>query len=627
MRSPPQTTTLVSIPSNTDPSILRKHGQRCVYHHATENAILTCRRNGQAVRESRCARLTSPPRHSLTRALQITHSEWSSEDAFGASAGANARRAANVDGAGSFKRLPFNFCSISLQPFEHPVCTGDGTIFDLTNILPWIKKHGTNPVNGEPLKSTDLIKLHFTKNDEGEFVDPVTFKVITDNTHLLAIGNTGNVFSYDTIMRLNIKAKNWRDLINDAEFKRSDLITLQDPQNVESRNLSSFKYIKDGTNTLTAEQQAERSAGVNDSNLGSASKILKAKEAVAKARAEREKAALASSSQSLSAARATSISKPTSQQKTTKPTPYNAAQYTNGQAAASFTSTGLTPSTSTARAIMSDEEYMLKPKRIRTKGYARMSTNKGAMNIELLPEFAPKAVWNFIQLSKRGYYNGVAFHRNIKNFMIQGGDPSGTGRGGQSCWGKSFADEFEGPATHDGRGVMSMANKGKDTNTSQFFLLYRKAAHLDRKHTVFGRVVEGLDVLDRLEKVEVGDGNRPIEDVVIENVTVYVDPFEDFLKARSEKEAEEARLEKVRREGGAEDERTTWTGKRIRADGKVEQKSEAGSAVEKYLKQASAVASEQVDDGIVGDWDDAEMPPPAAKKAKKGGGFGNFDGW
>lgn len=507
------------------------------------------------------------------------------------------------------------------------MCTGDGTIFDLTNILPWIKKHGTNPVNGEPLKSSDLIKLHFTKNDEGEFVDPVTFKVITDNTHLLAIRNTGNVFSYDTIERLNIKAKNWRDLINDVEFKRSDLITLQDPQNIESRNLSSFKYIKEGTNTLTAEQQAERSAGLNDANLGSAGKILKAKEAVAKARAEREQKA-ASASQSSSSARTVSTTKPASQQQTTKPTPYNAAQYTNGQAAASFTSTGLTPSTSTARAIMSDEEYMLKPKRIRTKGYARMTTNKGAMNIELLPEFAPKAVWNFIQLSKKGYYNGVAFHRNIKNFMIQGGDPTGTGRGGQSCWGKSFADEFEGPATHDGRGVMSMANKGKDTNTSQFFLLYRKAAHLDRKHTVFGRVVEGLDVLDRLEKVEVADGNRPIEDVIIEEVKVYVDPFEDFLKARSEKEAEEARLEKVRQEGGAEDERTTWTGKRVRADGKVEIQSEAGSGVGKYLKQASAAAAAgKGEDEIVGEWDEAEMPPPAAKKAKKAGGFGNFDGW
>ncbi|KAK4505323.1 hypothetical protein PRZ48_003286 [Zasmidium cellare] len=556
-----------------------------------------------------------------TDKLYITHSEWSSEDAFSASAGANARKSANAGAGASFKRLPFNFCAVSLQPFEHPVCTGDGTIFDLTNILPWIKKHGTNPVNGQPLKSSELIKLNFAKNEEGEYVDPVTFKVITDNTHLVALRNTGNVFSYDTVERLNIKAKNWRDLINDEEFKRSDIITLQDPQNIESRNLSQFKYLKEGTSTLTPEQEAERSAGVNDQNLGSAAKILKAKEAVAKARAEREKASQGSTeSQALANARKAHAEIAKSS-KASKPVPHNAAQYTNGQAAASFTSTGLTPSTSTERAIMSDEEYMLKPKRVKQKGYVRMSTNLGAMNIELYPEYAPKAVWNFIQLAKRDYYKGVSFHRNIKNFMAQGGDPTGTGRGGQSCWGKSFTDEFEGPLTHDSRGVMSMANKGKDTNTSQFFILYRAAAHLNRKHTIFGRVVDGLDTLDRLEKVPVDDKSRPTEDCVIEDIAVLIDPFEDFLKQRSEQEAEEARKEQLRREGGAEDEKTTWTGKRIRANGKVEDTGEA-AGVGKYLKQTNTAAAE--DDEIVGEWDE---PEPPTKKAKKGGGFGNFDAW
>ncbi|EME48065.1 hypothetical protein DOTSEDRAFT_51316 [Dothistroma septosporum NZE10] len=558
-----------------------------------------------------------------TDKLYITHSEWSSEDAFSASAGANARKSANAGAGANFRRLPFNFCAVSLQPFEHPVCTVSGTIFDLTNILPWIKKHGTNPVDGQSLKSSELIKLNFVKNDEGEYVDPVTFKVITDNTHLVALRTTGNVFSYDTLDRLNIKAKNWRDLVNDEEFKRSDIITLQDPQNIESRNLSHFKYIQEGTSTLNPERQTEQAAGINDQNLGSAAKIIKAKEAVAKARTEREKAASQGSgsaeAQALANARKAHADVAKSP-RTTKPLPYNAAQYTNGQAAASFTSTGLTPSTSTEHAIMSDEEYMLKPKRVKQKGYARVSTNLGAMNIELYPEYAPKAVWNFIQLAKRGYYDDVAFHRNIKNFMIQGGDPTGTGRGGQSCWGKSFADELEGPLAHDGRGVLSMANKGKDTNTSQFFILYRAAAHLNRKHTIFGRVVEGLDTLDRLEKVPVDDKSRPEQDCIIQDVAILIDPFEDFLKLRSEKEAEEARKEQLKLEGGAEDERTTWTGKRIRANGKVED-SGAATGVGKYLK--TAVPAEQ--DEVVDEWGEPEPPP--TKKAKKGGGFGNFHAW
>jgi peptidyl-prolyl cis-trans isomerase-like 2 len=556
--------------------------------------------------------------------LQITQSEWSSEDAFSAAAGANARKTAQV--GANFKRLPFNFCAVSLQPFEHPVCTAEGTIFDLTNILPWIKKHGTNPVNGQPLKSSELIKLNFTKNDDGDYVDPVTFKVFTDNTHIVALKTTGNVFSWDTVHRLNIKAKNWKDLVSDEEFVRSDIVTLQDPQNVESRDLSQFKYLQDGESALTAEQTAERSAGVNQQNMGSAAKILKAKEAVAKARAEREKAASRANGNGTEAQALANARKAHAEvakcSRATKPLPFNAAQHTTGQAAASFTSTGLTPNTSGDRAILTDEEYMLKPKRVKLSGYARMSTNLGDINLELYPEYAPKAVWNFIKLAKKGYYKRVPFHRNIRNFMIQGGDPTGNGRGGSSCWGKPFADEFEGPLTHDGRGVMSMANKGKDTNTSQFFITYRAVPHLNRKHTIFGRVVEGLETLNRLEGVEVDDKDRPTQKCEIEDVVVYVDPFEEFMKQRQEKEAAEARKEQIKREGGTEDERTTWTGKRIRADGKVEQ-GEEESGVGKYLRQAQQQADEE--DEIVEEWEE-EVPPPA-KKAKKGGGFGNFDSW
>ncbi|KAL8644872.1 MAG: hypothetical protein Q9226_007557, partial [Calogaya cf. arnoldii] len=211
-----------------------------------------------------------------TDKLYITHSEWASEDAYSASAGSGASKSSTS--VAPFKRLPFNFCAISLQPFDHPVCSLEGTIFDVTNILPWLKKHGTNPVTGAPLKSTDLIKLNFTKNDEGEMVDPVTYKVFTNNTYIVALKNTSNVFAYDTIERLNIKAKNWRDLVSEEDFSRKDIVTLQDPQNVESRNLSTFKYLQEGASTLTPEQQRERndpSRNVNITALGNGASLFK----------------------------------------------------------------------------------------------------------------------------------------------------------------------------------------------------------------------------------------------------------------------------------------------------------------------------------------------------------------
>lgn len=527
---------------------------------------------------------------------------------------------------------------MSLQPFTHPVSAADGTIFDLTHILPWLKKHGTNPVTGLPLKSAELIKLHFAKNDEGELVDPVTFKVFTNNTHIVALKNTGNVFAYDTIERLNIKPKMWKDLVSDTDFDRKDIVTLQDPQNIEARNLGSFKYLQDGVSTLTEDQQRERndpSRNVNKDALGNAARILKAKQAVSRSRAERDpnnpnpnnpnhNPALPSPNLSTVSAGTKSLSNSVSH--LNKPVPYNAAQHTTGKAAASFTSTGLTPHTSAERALLTDEEYMLKPRRVKQKGYARITTSLGELNVELQPEFAPRAVWNFVHLAKKGYYNGIVFHRNIRNFMIQGGDPTGTGKGGQSIWGKNFQDEFDGPATHDARGIVSMANKGKNTNSSQFFIIYRPAKHLDRKHTIFGKVVGGLETLGTLENAPVSDDDkRPIDDIVIQDVSVFVDPFEEFQKAKKEKDDAEMEREEIRRMGGTEDDRTTWTGKRIRGAGTPMPEDQA-SVVGKYMN-GNVVDDGGDGDGIVEEWESEAMKEPVKKKSKVGNGFGNFDSW
>ncbi|KAI0603300.1 hypothetical protein F4775DRAFT_533044 [Biscogniauxia sp. FL1348] len=570
-----------------------------------------------------------------TDKLYITHSEWSSSDAFSASTGSRSQ-----SGGASFKRLPFNFCAASLQPFKNPVCTPNGTIFDVEVISKWLEHHKTNPVNGEPLAARDLIKLNFARNADvdtkgangvgsdgkGDLIDPVTFKVLTDNTHIVAIrhGTYANVFAFETVERMNIKAKMWRDLVDDVEFGRSDIITLQDPQNAASRDLSQFKYLKDGEDALlTKAQEEERKEGnVNISALGRVGdKVLRAKEAVEKARREREAGGDINRS-SKAVVKTAANNGPRQSMIQDKKVAYNAAAYTTGKAAASFTSTGLTPETSGERATLTDEEYMLKPKRVKIKGYARIETNLGDLNIELHTEYAPRAVWNFTRLAQKGYYKGVSFHRNIKNFMIQGGDPSGTGRGGASVWGKNFQDEFDGPLTHDSRGILSMANKGKNTNSSQFFVTYRPVKHLDRKHTIFGKVVGGMDVLSKMEAVPTDGSDRPLNKIFIKDVVVYLDPFEEFQKQKTERDRViEARAE-VERAGGTEDDRITWTGKRVRADGTVEQGS-GGCSVGKYLK-AAKLQQDAGDEIIEEDVDTWEEP---VKKKAKTGGFGNFDNW
>lgn len=172
-----------------------------------------------------------------------------------------------------------------------------------------------------------------------------------------------------------------------------------------------------------------------------------------------------------------------------------------------------------------------------------------AITLELYPEIAPITVENFVSLVKEGFYNGLIFHRVIKDFMIQGGDPTGTGMGGESIWGRSFEDEFT-PELHNLRGALSMANAGPNTNGSQFFIVQASTVPehllaqmaempeafpeevveeyealggtpwLDFRHTVFGQVFEGLDVVDNIANVKTAGADKPLKDVVIEDIKI-----------------------------------------------------------------------------------------------------------
>ncbi len=136
-------------------------------------------------------------------------------------------------------------------------------------------------------------------------------------------------------------------------------------------------------------------------------------------------------------------------------------------------------------------------------------TTEGKIVFALKPEIAPKACENFVGLVQKGYYDGVSFHRVIRGFMIQGGDPSGTGRGGQSIFGRSFEDEFKPNVVFDRAGLLAMANAGPNTNGSQFFITTVPTPHLNGRHTIFGEVVEGMNVVRKIENSEVDMRSKP----------------------------------------------------------------------------------------------------------------------
>lgn len=146
-----------------------------------------------------------------------------------------------------------------------------------------------------------------------------------------------------------------------------------------------------------------------------------------------------------------------------------------------------------------------------------METSKGTMKFRLFDDKVPNTTKNFKDLIKKGFYNNLIFHRVIKNFMIQGGCPEGSGRGGP---GYKFADEFHPTLKHDKPGLLSMANAGPNTNGSQFFVTTVPTPWLDNKHAIFGELIEGAEVLKSIETTQVGPGDRPVEEVKMKKVTV-----------------------------------------------------------------------------------------------------------
>ncbi|KAL7642727.1 UNVERIFIED_CONTAM: hypothetical protein RMT77_007292 [Armadillidium vulgare] len=453
--------------------------------------------------------------------MYLTTTEWSN---FYGGYKASSHTGANAN----FRRLPLTHCALSLQPFEHPYCDKDGNMFELEALLPFLKKFKVNPVTGKLLNEKDLVKLHFHKSNSGEYHCPVLYKPFTNNSHVVCIQTTGNVFSYEAVEQLNIKASNWKELLTDEPFTRADIIILQSSDNVDKFNISKFHHIKQELKIEDEELVKSRTdSSLRLKNVSQDAKMI------------------------LEEFERTYKDEDVSEEKEEKiADAFNSAHYSTGKVAASLTSTTMDIETEHKPAVLDDT--VVRYKRVKKKGYVSLTTNFGILNLEVYCDTVPKTSENFIRLCESGYYNNVKFHRSIRHFMLQGGDPTGTGTGGDSFWGGTFKDEIKQNLSHKGRGVLSMANSGPNTNKSQFFITYRSCAHLDGKHTIFGRVVGGLATLSAIEAIETDNKDRPIEDIIIEGTSVFVNPFaeadeelanerEEALKRAREEESNNAK--------------------------------------------------------------------------------------
>lgn len=484
-----------------------------------------------------------------------------------------------------FRKLPFDHCCLSLQPIRVPCCNEKGYVFDLENVIKFLKKFKKDPIDGTSADSKSFTKLNIAKSKEGNFCCPVLMKNFNEHSHIVAIKSTGNVFSHEAIDQLCLKCKNYRDPLNDQVFAKKDLITIQDPMNIEKQNATLFYHFKNQLKWADEEDGDDPSRNINKLDY------------VTKATLEELKKSQEKSS---------SISSDSVKLKKAATDKFNCASYSTGRAAAALTSTIMEPVSRVEAAIIEDDEIIYS--RVKQRGYVQILTNLGHLNLELYCKETPRTCHNFIELCKKGYYDKTSFHRLIKNFIIQGGDPSATGKGGESIWKKAFKDEFNSYLCHQGRGMLSMANSGPNTNKSQFFITLKSCRHLDKKHTVFGKVVGGLDTLDKMEIIETDKNDKPKQKIEFVSAKVFVDPFEEAKKSleedrKKEKDAEERKKLKDKNP------------KKLEPSTSI-----VGSLID--LKSLNYNNNDDDDDEI-----NSFAAGPSTKKSKLTSNFSNFSNW
>lgn len=482
-----------------------------------------------------------------------------------------------------FARLPLDCCFLSFQPFASPVCTREGAVFETKFIVKYIKRFGKNPVTGGKLEISQLVPLQFHSNVEGKLHCPVTFKVFTNHSHVAVNLESGHVYSFEALDTLNRKQKNWSDLITSKKFKWTDVVSLQDPDDCTHREVAKFWFMQQGQQDEVTKEitnpESKITAEMKGDNIRKSAaldRIADAKRDIAeeKAREAAESAAQSDPKQLEDEKKGPVPLEELVPRKTNE-------RFTSGEVAESFTSTSIPLRTQNELRALSNEESLLElyevVRKKKLKGYVRVITSEGMLNIELATDIVPRTTDNFLRLCERDYYNDCVFHRLIKNFMIQGGDPTGTGKGGQSAFrgGQPIRDEFDSRLSHQGPGVVSMANSGKNTNKSQFFISLKSCQHLDLKHSVFGRVVGGLQLLSAFNGWETDDRDKPLKEIKILRTEIFKNPFRDMVEEMTKPVVEEKPVDPLAK----------WFSNR--SDPMENHKARSSTAVGKYLDESA----------------------------------------
>lgn len=510
--------------------------------------------------------------------------------------------------------LPFSHCALSLTPFEHPVCSRiSSVIFESSNILPYVLEHKKDPVTGEELHSRDLITLNMSRDEEQQWCCPVLTKPFSKHTKIVAVvqpnHESATVYSYEAYHNFNVKAKSYEDLVTGERFDpKRDVLILYDPDNDTNRDINSFYHIQ---NARKMEQ------GTNNPNVRqslTASRIL---DKMDTKRAEKAAAMFHKAPEELHESVRYVDDDGVPIRVFAKDV--TGVSYTNAATTASLTSTAMPRQNSNQERDAIPEEIIQAQLRVirklKRKGYVRLFLNclNEPLVLELHCDMVPRTCANFLGLCRQGKYDGCRFHRLIPSFMIQGGKPI-DGLLEESYWGGSFRDEFDDRLKHGLPGVLSMANSGEHTNKRQFFITFKSCTHLDRKHTVFGSVINDnkAKLLAELKSIPTGKNDVPRKEMKIVRTEIVEDPVADAV------EMERQRLIALIEKRNPTKQSKTATKKEVALN---------HDSVGKYLKLSETKETKR-SSGILANCPPverkAEVPMTQQPKKQK---FGDFSGW
>lgn len=427
-------------------------------------------------------------------------------------------------------RPPLHLCALTLSKHKQPVASPDGNIFDRSLIHQLVSRTHLDPISGHTLHPHQLIPLIFSLNDHPSKTSiyrcPFLYTPLDSSKKVIVVATTGRVYSAEAIERLNLARRHMRDLVDGTPFSLSDLIVLYDPA-IHFTLPSAATPTTICTTALAPPPISARR------QLPTFTAVQSLPQLCHQSTLAKELRLYKSQLPSVSVSRLPSAEhRPPPMKKPRCMSPPPLTDQSPHQ------HNPMIPSLYHKR--RAEDERKAVYKRIRKgrkgKGYVRVVTNIGHLNIELHCDKVPTTCDNFLTLAERKYYDGLIWHRVVPGYIAQTGDPTGTGDNGDSAWGGFVKDEIRTSLNHDAPGVVSMANSGRDTNRSQWFVCFQAARELDGAHTVFGKVVGGLYVLKEMENE--AELSHPL---TVERIEVLVNPIRQIREQLRQKRGEAAR--------------------------------------------------------------------------------------